>query len=107
MNTISSLPEWLVYSLLFIGAFTVGSVVFCSIIEIIDNIKAKISVRAYAYNVKHRFDKPPLAKCYCRDCEYWAKPDNDTAHCSIINRYTGDNCFCYYATPRKKDPDSQ
>ena len=107
MNTISSLPEWLVYLLLFIGAVAAGALVVCSIIGIVNLIFSTISVRVYAYKVKHRFDKSPLAKCYCRDCEYWAKPDNDTAHCSIINRYTGDNCFCYYATPRKKDPDSK
>lgn len=107
MNVISSLPEWLAYSLLFIGAGMLGIVVTFLIIDIVKYIKAKISVRVYAYKVKHRFDKPPLAKCYCRDCEYWQIQDSDTAKCRIVDRYTGDNWFCRDATPRKKDPDSQ
>ena len=112
MNAINSLPEWFVYLFLFVGVGTAVVVVIFSIIEIIENIQAKISVRVYAYKVKHRFDKTPIAKCYCRDCEYWQVRDNfvssfQTGECRIFNRYNEDYCFCYYATPRKKNPDSQ
>lgn len=53
--------------------------------------------RNYAY--KHRFDKPPMAKCYCVDCQYH---NNETASCSQFEGYlTADNWFCWMANPKK------
>ena len=64
------------------------------LLEFIDKVK-------YKYRYKHRFDKPPTAKCYCIDCEYH---DNKNGLCSILNCcYTADNWFCYNADPRKKE----
>ena len=67
--------------------------------EFIDNAK-------YKYRYKHRFDKPPTAKCYCIDCVYH---DNKNGRCSGLGefisgyKYTEDNWFCYNANPRKKE----
>ena len=67
--------------------------------EFIDNAK-------YKYRYKHRFDKPPTAKCYCIDCGYH---DNKNGRCSGLveftsgYKYTEDNWFCYNADPRKKE----
>ena len=67
--------------------------------EFIDNAK-------YKYRYKHRFDKPPTAKCYCIDCGYH---DNKNGRCSGLGeftsgyKYTEDNWFCYNANPRKKE----
>lgn len=67
--------------------------------EFIDNAK-------YKYRYKHRFDKPPTAKCYCIDCGYH---DNKNGRCSGLGeftsgyKYTEDNWFCYNADPRKKE----
>ena len=58
--------------------------------------------------MRHRFDNPPLAKCYCRDCEDWYKRyDDDTSgKCDgSFGKYTSDDFFCKYAKPRKTDPD--
>ena len=67
--------------------------------EFIDKVK-------HEYRYKHRFDKPPTAKCYCIDCKYH---DNETGRCSGLGefisgyKYTGDNWFCCDADPRKKE----
>lgn len=69
------------------------------LLEFIDEVKHK-------YRYKHRFDKPPTAKCYCIDCRYH---DNEIGRCSGLGefasgyKYTEDNWFCYNADPRKKE----
>ena len=52
------------------------------------------------YRYKHRFDKPPTAKCYCIDCKYH---DNETGRCGGFGKFIADNCFCWKADPRKKE----
>ncbi len=47
--------------------------------------------------IKHRFDKPPIAKCYCIDCNHH---DNDNGLCSSFGEFIADNCFCWKADPR-------
>ena len=47
--------------------------------------------------IKHRFDKPPIAKCYCIDCKHH---DNDNGLCSSFGDFIADNCFCWKADPR-------
>lgn len=53
--------------------------------------------KKWEYTIKHRFDKPPTAKCYCVDCD---RHDN-TARCIKFDHYTADNWFCWDAEPRK------
>ncbi len=59
------------------------------ILNFIDDLKSK-------YRIKHRFDKPPLANCYCVDCLY----RNDDGCCDYGGYYDDDH-FCGRATPRK------
>ena len=64
------------------------------LLEFIDEVKHK-------YRYKHRFDKPPTAKCYCIDCKYH---DNKDGLCSNLDYlYTADSWFCCNADPRKKE----
>lgn len=57
--------------------------------EVIENMKLK-------HYQKHRFDKPPTAKCYCIDCVRHAKD----GRCSKFDGwYTGDAWFCWDAEP--------
>lgn len=57
------------------------------------------------YRIKHRFDKPPTAKCYCIDC---VSHDDETGRCYRFGqttkeyRVTADNWFCWEAEPRKE-----
>ena len=56
----------------------------------------------WEYKYKHRFDKPPTAKCYCKDCVYHGKTGNDHGErCDLpgVDRFTPDNGFCYEARP--------
>ena len=89
-----------------IGAVASLSIIGCMLVfawmyllEFIDKAKFK-------YRYKHRFDKPPTAKCYCIDCGYH---DNETGQCYRFGettkeyRCTADNCFCWEADPRKKE----
>lgn len=50
----------------------------------------------YNYKIKHRFDKPPAAKCYCIDCKNYKKE-----FCAITGFMLPDNYFCGSAEPRK------
>jgi len=68
-----------------------------------DWIKEKIADARWAHKYKHRFDKPPLAQCYCRDCcNYNPKTGRCLYYTSL---YVRDNMFCAKATPYKHDPE--
>lgn len=68
-------------------------------------IKEAIHTLKWRYKYKHRFDKPPTAKCYCVDCEYH---NNETNQCYRFGettkeyRCTADNWFCWEAEPVEK-----
>ena len=44
--------------------FVLG-IVMISVIKLHDFIAECIYAKRYEYMIKHRFDDPPLAKCYC------------------------------------------
>lgn len=77
---------------------------FCALLlltAIGDAIIDAINHAKWEYKFKHRFDKPPLAKCYCKDCKYRMKKlDECTVHgsfCAI------ENYFCADAEPKEKE----
>ncbi len=78
----------------------IGMVVFWLLVEA---LKDFIHELKWKYTYKHRFDKPPTAKCYCNDCMYHDENDR----CSTLSvmdgpsYYTADNWFCWKADPRK------
>lgn len=60
---------------------------------------------AYEYKIAHRFDNPPLAKCYCIDCKYcYGEPTKSGSgvYCSLFGGrlIIQDNSFCYRAQPK-------
>lgn len=65
-------------------------------------IKDQISMAKYRHKWKHRFDKPPTAKCYCKDCDRY---ETNIEYCNKFSHYVGDNEFCSWANPRKHDPE--
>ena len=69
-------------------------------------LRDQLSMAIYKYKRKHRFDRKPIAKCYCKDCihnSYSAYPG-----CSLNNhKYVEDDFFCKKAEPRKHDPDKK
>lgn len=52
----------------------------------------------YTYKYKHRFNKKPIAKCYCRDCKLW---NLETGECSDYcnSRRMSETWFCCFAAP--------
>jgi len=77
---------------------TVGICLFviCIIKELLED---KIKRAKWQYKYKHRFDKPPLAKCYCKDCIYCA----DGCCMSFDGMRVWENWFCWQASPTKYD----
>lgn len=95
------MPEGLKSVFVMIGIIaTVG--MFCMIlVSLFYWLKDIANDLRYNYKIKHRFDKKPVAKCYCRDCYEHSK----TGQCCLpgSDRYTPDNGFCYEARPLKKN----
>lgn len=90
--------------LILVGTATLLGLFFAGIILIPYEIKYRVEKLRYAYRRKHRFDKKPIAKCYCIDCVYY---DYNNGKCfgflSDKDRSTGDCCFCWKACPRKEE----
>lgn len=86
---------WLGTVTLIVIASFLFAAIYSELRELIDRCR-------YNYRVKHRFDKPPTAKCYCIDCKYHC---NETRRCYRFTetRHTADNWFCWEATPRKEE----
>ena len=84
------------------GVMFLGLCIFFVLIALIDWIKGAIRQAKVKYYIKHRFDKPPTAKCYCIDCKHH---DRDTKRCYRFGqttkeyRCTADEWFCWEADP--------
>lgn len=66
------------------------------LIGIFDFIKQKIDELKNYHRIKHRFDKPPIANCYCIDCKSY---NRENGRCYMLNRDTANNWFCWNAKP--------
>ena len=91
--------------------FGIGSIaLICVFIVMVlyDFISTTIRDLRWTYKRKRRFDKPPTAKCYCKDCIYY-RVDNGYGRCTggHIDRYwnIADSWFCWKAEPMKHDPE--
>lgn len=98
MIDISLLIEW-VNVLAFLGATVVVAcvaiglgLIFVAIGGLIRHLKCK-------YTIKHRFDHPPTAECYCKFCKHWS---SKSYRCCLpgVSRCTPEDGFCYEAEPR-------
>jgi hypothetical protein len=94
--------------LMIVGGITLLALAGLAVIAAIAGIKDLIDALKYRHYIKHRFDKPPTAKCYCVDCSYH---DDETKRCyrfgEITKEYrcTADNWFCWEADPKRKEVD--
>ena len=86
--------------LMLVGSISMAVLVGFFIIVIIDGIKLGVETLKQKHKIKHRFDKPPTAKCYCIDCRLH---DNNTGRCYRFERFhSADNWFCFDAEPKKE-----
>nr|DAF83679.1 MAG TPA: hypothetical protein [Caudoviricetes sp.] len=67
-------------------------------------ITEKIEELKYDYKAKHRFDKPPLANCYCIDCKSYNRKNE---RCYRLNRGTADNWFCWSAERKRVENEQE
>lgn len=86
--------------LILIGAGFVIGMFIAVLLAVIDSIKDKISDKKRRYQIEHRFDKPPTAKCYCIDCTHYDEEYRECYHFMVNHIY--DDYFCSEATPRKE-----
>ena len=101
MNT-----EALKIVLRWIGALVVAGCVIMMIYYAFDALRNVVLNWRWNYKYRHRFDKPPTAKCYCKDCKYHVhKGSDDYGPCSYpgISIWTPDNGFCYEAEPMTRN----
>ena len=78
--------------------FLLGITVSC-ISALVSVCKELIERKRYQYMIKHRFDKPPTAECYCIDCRLHGE-DNQ---CFKFEGWrTADEWFCWDAEPKNK-----
>lgn len=87
--------------LMVMGVIALCALAVLAVIFVRDGIGILIENLKLKYRQKHRFDKPPTAKCYCIDCIYH---NNETGHCCKFETWhTADNWFCWDAEPRKTE----
>ena len=89
-----------------VGILTVAGFVIMVSYCAFDALRDVVRDWRWQYKYKHRFDKPPTAACYCKDCKWHSEKDNKCSNVTWADRHTPDNGFCYEAEPRKKDIDN-
>ena len=95
-----------------VGVFAIIITIGMFLLIIIEDIRDYIRITKHRmkreYEITHRFEKKPLAKCYCIDCIHCRGFTSDNDHvpraipcdlwgCNII---AYDNSFCYRAEPK-------
>lgn len=105
MEFMKTMPGWA--QLVFLGGLTFIAVALAlTLYALSEWIKGKLEELVYYIRRKRRFNKPPLAKCYCRDCEEWHPRETDPTEgkCWGLNGWvTADNWFCWKADPRDRE----
>ena len=104
--------EALMFVFSWIGILIVAGFVVAMLYCAFDALRDVVHGWRWHYKYKHRFDKPPTAACYCKDCVHHGTriPNSGVTNaCCLpgVGRYTPDNGFCYEAEPRKKDNDAE
>ena len=91
----------IIFVFAFVGILATCALLLILAIKTIQTVDDKIEDLKYRHRIKHRFDKPPIAKCYCKDCKYH---ECQTGKCfKLKGWYTADNWFCWLAYPKRKE----
>lgn len=81
-----------------IGVSTCLVILGVALILTITAINKAIAGHLRKIKIKHRFDKPPTAECYCIDCIHREKD----GLCRDRDQYMADERFCWAASPKLK-----
>lgn len=90
--------EIMVEVLAVVGFCTLFFIVVIVVNVVLDGIDSLIRRKKREYQYKHRFDEPPMAKCYCIDCITYR---NGFCHLHEFN--ISDDWFCRNATPQERE----
>ena len=82
-----------------IGMATIVVVVIEGFFLLAVALKDLLHELKWKYTYKHRFDKPPTAKCYCIDCIYHGRIDDNNL-CQLHDRHFPNDWFCKDAKPK-------
>lgn len=96
--------EYIVKGLSIFGGTVLIMFVFLFALMFWEWLKDQIAMAKYRYKRKHRFDKDPVAECYCKDCACYLSSDG---YCTTYRRCMRDNNFCSLAKPNKRDPEKK
>ena len=92
--------DTVIRALALIGFISVCGVILLFLIYLFVEARKLINELIYRYKYKHRFDKPPIAKCYCRDCKFWDNKNGEChSHHTAPGYHMADCWFCYFAEP--------
>jgi len=85
-----------------VGASVIITMIMVMIFAVIYAIRNFIRERIWIYKYNHRFDKPPTAKCYCKDCSLYGDFQNRRL-CRKHKSHFSEDYFCKDADPRKAE----
>lgn len=85
--------------LISLGIVTLTFIIISVFFLVIIIICGCVNNFVYRYEYKHRFDKPPLAACYCVDCKHYGSKVRPKL-CTKHEYYPKENGFCNEAVPR-------
>ena len=100
--------DWLVFILTIVGGVTILGFVILIGMLLWEFAADTVRDLKWRYKRKHRFDKPPTAQCYCKDCKYYTAYGSFHGRCGrghIEQWNIADNNFCWQAEPLKSDPE--
>lgn len=100
------IPDWTSDVLCVIGIVCCVSILLVALVFMGMATKDLIQECRYKNRYKHRFDKPPTAECYCKDCKWHIDKGSAKNKCTNVtwaDRYTPDNGFCHEAEPKARD----
>ena len=90
----------------FIGAAGIGIGLLITALNLIYIIREKVNLIIKKYKDRHKFEKPPIAKCYCISCELWLADDKDrtSGRCEAwMDYHTSADEFCARGFVRDDD----
>ena len=82
--------------LAFFGALTLIGCVILALYMFADWLKDRIWDLRRIWQYKHRFNKKPIAKCYCIDCRDY---DEQKELCRDLGIHVRDDKFCCWGKP--------
>lgn len=100
--------DCLVFILTIVGGATILGIIIMIGVMLWELATDTLRTLKWQYKYKHRFDKPPTAQCYCKDCKYYIYYNDGYARCGrghIEKWNIADNYFCWQAEALKRDPE--